>query len=195
MFTSSSRAVHEQLRSSSRLMRNSGARVGAWVYTGLPGHCSPFQRSPARRQFISQRQHAATRKQTTWTTCHDKIVAKVVQVSVLHYAKFQNSFQNSCPDMARSHDWFTHTSRQFTTSLRTGTTRVVPMRATESGKCQPCFTHTSRQFTTTLRTGTTRVVPMRATESYKCQPCFTHLSALLGPKECNDVIKHRHHRS
>ena len=63
---SSSRAVHEQFRSSSRLMRDSGARVGAWVYTRLPGHCSPFQRSPARRQLISQRQHATTRKQTKW---------------------------------------------------------------------------------------------------------------------------------
>ena len=41
--------------------------------------------------------------------------------------------------MARSHDGFTHTSRQFTTSLRTGTTQVVPMRGTESGKCQPCL--------------------------------------------------------
>ena len=41
--------------------------------------------------------------------------------------------------MARGHDRFTHTSRQFTTSLRTGTTRVVPMGATESCKCQPCF--------------------------------------------------------
>ena len=65
-FTTCSRVVHEQFRSSSQLMRNSGARVGAWVYTGLPGHCSPFQRSPARRQLISQRQHAATRKQTKW---------------------------------------------------------------------------------------------------------------------------------
>ena len=36
---------------------------------------------------------------------------------------------NSRPDMVRSHDGFTHTSRQFTTSLHTDTTRVVPMRA------------------------------------------------------------------
>ena len=65
-FTSSSRAVHEKFRSISRLMRDSGARGGAWVYTGLPGHCSPFRRSPARRQLISQRQHAATTNQTKW---------------------------------------------------------------------------------------------------------------------------------
>ena len=39
--------------------------------------------------------------------------------------------------MARSHDGFTHTSRQFTTYLRTGTTPVVPTRDTQSGKCQP----------------------------------------------------------
>ena len=58
---------------------------------------------------------------------------------ILSWPKFW-TFQNSRPDMARSHDGFTHTSRQFTTSLRTGTTRVVPMRATESCKCQPCFT-------------------------------------------------------
>ena len=38
--------------------------------------------------------------------------------------------------MARSHDRFKHTSRQLTTSLRTGTTQVVPVRATESCKCQ-----------------------------------------------------------
>ena len=57
-FTTSSRAVHKQFTSSSRLLRDSGARVGAGVYIGLPGHCSPFQRSPAKRQLISQRQHA-----------------------------------------------------------------------------------------------------------------------------------------
>ena len=57
---------------------------------------------------------------------------------ILSWPKFW-TFQNSCPDMTRSPDGFTHTSRQFTTSLRTGTTWVVPMRATESCKCQPCF--------------------------------------------------------
>ena len=57
---------------------------------------------------------------------------------ILSWPKFW-TFQNSRPDMARSHDGFTHTSRQFTTSLRTGTTRVVPMRATKSCKCQPGF--------------------------------------------------------
>ena len=58
-FTSSSRHVNEQFTNSSRLLPDSGARVGAWVYTWLPGHCSPFQRSPAGR-------HAATTKQTKW---------------------------------------------------------------------------------------------------------------------------------
>ena len=38
--------------------------------------------------------------------------------------------------MSRSHDRLTHTLRQFKTSLRTGATPVVPMRAAESGKCQ-----------------------------------------------------------
>ena len=38
--------------------------------------------------------------------------------------------------MSRSHDRLTHTIRQLKTSLRTGATPVVPMRATESGKCQ-----------------------------------------------------------
>ena len=38
--------------------------------------------------------------------------------------------------MLRSHNMFTHTSRQFMTSLRTGATSVMPMCATESGKCQ-----------------------------------------------------------
>ena len=65
-FTSSLRHVHEQFMSSSRLMRDSGTRGGVWVYTGLPGHCSPFRRSPARRKLISHRQHAATTKQTKW---------------------------------------------------------------------------------------------------------------------------------
>ena len=75
-FTSSSRAVHEQFRSSSRLMRDSGARIGAWVYTGLPGHCSPFQRSAARRQLISQRQNALHKSRQNGMTCHNKMVAK-----------------------------------------------------------------------------------------------------------------------
>ena len=65
-FTNRSRHVQEQFTNSSRLLRDSGARVGAWVYTGLPGRCSPFQRSPERRQLISQRQHTATTKQTKW---------------------------------------------------------------------------------------------------------------------------------
>ena len=38
--------------------------------------------------------------------------------------------------MSRSHDTLTHTLRMFKTSLRTGATPVVPMRAAESGKCQ-----------------------------------------------------------
>ena len=46
------------------------------------------------------------------------------------------TFQNFRPNMSRSHDRLTHFSRPFTTSLRTGATPVVPMRATESGKCQ-----------------------------------------------------------
>ena len=41
--------------------------------------------------------------------------------------------------MSRSHDRLTYTLRQFKTSLRTGATPVVPMRATESGKCQTFF--------------------------------------------------------
>ena len=60
--TSSSRVVHYMFTSSSRLLRDNGARVGAWVYTGLLGHCSPFQKSPAERQLISQRQHAVYNK-------------------------------------------------------------------------------------------------------------------------------------
>ena len=72
-------------------MRDSGDRVGAWVYTGLPGHCSPFQRSPARRQLISQRQHAATRKQTKW-----------------HDLPRQNRGQKSCkcPDLFDVYQYF-----------------------------------------------------------------------------------------
>ena len=42
--------------------------------------------------------------------------------------------------MSRSHDRLTHTLRPFKTSLRTGATSVVPMRATESGKCQTSIT-------------------------------------------------------
>ena len=34
------------------------------LYIGLPGHCSPFQRSPAKRQLISQRQHAQNKADT-----------------------------------------------------------------------------------------------------------------------------------
>ena len=39
--------------------------------------------------------------------------------------------EKSHPDMTRSHSGFTHISRQFTTSLRTGTTRVMPVCAPE----------------------------------------------------------------
>ena len=62
-------------------------------------------------------------------------------------AKFrcdQNSehFKILVHNMARSHDGFTHTLCQFTTSLCTGMTGVMQMGATESCKCQPCFTIT-----------------------------------------------------
>ena len=53
---------------------------------------------------------------------------------ILSWPKFW-TFQNSCPDMARSHDGFTHTSHQFTTSLRTGTTRALARL--ESCQCVP----------------------------------------------------------
>ena len=45
--------------------------------------------------------------------------------------------------MSRSHDRLTHTLRQSKTSLRTVATPVVPMRATESGKCQTSMCQTS----------------------------------------------------
>ena len=54
---------------------------------------------------------------------------------ILSWPKFW-TFQNFRPDKSRSHDRLAHISRPFTTSLRTGATPVVPMRATESGKCQ-----------------------------------------------------------
>ena len=63
--------------------------------------------------------------------------------------------------MLRSHDMFTHTSRQFTTSLRTGSTSVVPMRATESGKCQTSIMLVWHLHDSVARTGTTAVVPVR----------------------------------
>ena len=62
MFTSSSRTVHEHFTTTARQWRSRRCVV----YTGLPGHYSPFQRSPARGQLISQRQHARTTKQTEW---------------------------------------------------------------------------------------------------------------------------------
>ena len=54
--------------------------------------------------------------------------------------------------MARSHDRFTDTSRQLTTSLRTGTAPVVPVRATESCKCQTSITRRSVNTTRCFRT-------------------------------------------
>ena len=83
-FTTCSRAVHEQFRYSSRLVRYSGARVGAWVYTGLPGHCSPFQRSPAKRQLISQTTCRYKKADEMARLATTKSWPKVVQVSALH---------------------------------------------------------------------------------------------------------------
>ena len=57
-FTSSSQHVHEQFRTTARQWRS--RRCGEYI--GLPGHCLPFQRWPAKRQLISQRQHASQNK-------------------------------------------------------------------------------------------------------------------------------------
>ena len=48
--------------------------------------------------------------------------------------------------MAHSHDRFTHTSGQLTTSLRTETTPVVTVRASESCKCQTSISIFCRDY-------------------------------------------------
>ena len=67
--------------------------------------------------------------------------------------------------MARNHDGFKHTSRQLTTCLRTDTTPVVPVRATESCKCQTSICLLSRN----------PLLPFRLWSASKIYPCMKYL--------------------